>query len=274
MALDYKGPSPSEGSDDENVGLIIMDTNNCQRLMDDFEVNRSKTLTLLQGGWADPGGFAGSNNYLNQTRLQSLLTGTSNNPCVQRPTVISQASNYVANSQVGQPNGVAGLDENRKIPMAQLPSMGGGYLIGPFGCNSLVQQASAGSLSSGPKKFAEWAIQSSGGVNFQPLVFMQVNATTSLNFGRTIIEVRMSNGPSTTYSYANPLVAMGAGRSFYTGIQTVSVFPCGSANGLANTSYSPSYNIYLTAWVYDSGSGTSTINGTDVVVATAFLMRV
>lgn len=273
MVLDYRGLSPTEDSSDPNVGNLIMSTTTCQRIMDDFPSTKVKSLNLLQGGWTGPdGGFEGVSNYLTQPSLTSILNGTSNNPCIQRPAVATRVTSYVSNSQVGVAGGVAGLDSGLKVPLTQLPSMGSGYLIGPFGCNSVSQQASATTISNGPKKLAEWAIQSSGGTNFQPMVFMQANAKTSSNLGRTVIEVRMSNGPVSTYRYSDPLVATGTGRSFYTGIQPITVLPCGSANGLSNTSYTPNYNIYLSAWVYDSGIGTSTVNGTDIVVATAFLM--
>ena len=223
-------------------------------------------------------------NYLTQNSLNTILAGTSNNPCVISSAVATAVANFVTQAQVGLTGagGVASLDGNRKVPLSQLPSMGGGYLIGPYGCSSLMTVSATGSLPGGAFKLVEWAIGNPGGKNFQPLVFMQVNATTSTNLGRTVIEVRMSNGPATSYSYLNPLVATGTGRTFYTGYQTISVLPCGSSAGQSNSYYTVgastgSYtNLYLTAWVYDAGTSyisTTSINSTDVVLATAFLMQ-
>jgi len=283
MSLEYRGSRPPEDASDPNLGLLVLSTSDCQATMDSFPVTRAKTLNLLQGGWSDAvsTSFSGANNLLTQASLSSLLAG-SNNPCLRSSDVSAVVSNFLLNSSIGAKGGVASIDSTGKIPLSQLPSMGDGFIIGPFGYvySSTAQQVNANGpvASGGAQKLTEWAIGSPGGKNFQVMVFMQVNAATSTNLGRTVIEVRMSNGPATTYNTLNPLVATGTGRTFYTGYQPVTVLPCGSAQGQVSSYYPASNwsNLYLTAWVYDAGRqyiSTTTINSTDIVLGTAFLIQ-
>lgn len=298
VALNYLGIGPDSTPPDDpsyaaiwnaRKGTLPLTTTNCKGLIDAFDTTRDKTTSLMQLGWSDgSGGFTGTNNYLatsatgnpSQKTLQNLLeykNGVANR-CIQQADVEAQTTKYIATNQVGQTgNGpaVASLDANRLVPVSQLPSMGSGYLLGPFGV-SWSNGGSASTVTNGPFKFAEWAIQTNA-VNFQPLVYMVVNAQTDNPLGRTVIEVRISNGPTTLYSTSNPLVARGTGRSFFTGNQAIAVLPCAATNGQTGGSfYPPTYNTYLTAWLYDAGNGTSTISNatSSIITASAFLMRV
>lgn len=280
-------PDPSFQEEwDARKGYLPLTTTNCKGIIDSFSATRSKTTSLMQLGWSDEsGGFVGTNNYLatsatgnpSQKTLQNLLNYKNGvlNPCIQQANVSAETQKYIALSQVGSASGVAATDSNNKVPLEQLPSMGSGYLLGPYGI-SWSTDVSGVSTIANAKRFAEWAIQTNP-VNFRPLVYMIVNTQTDNKLGRPVIEVRMSNGPTTLYSTSNPLVAMGTGRSFYTGTQAIAVMPCASANGqVGGGFFSPTYNTYLTAWLYDAGTGNSSITNvkSSVITATAFLMRV
>jgi hypothetical protein len=286
-ALNYLGIGPTTNAANPKNGFLVLDAANFQSVMTNLPVTRSKTITLIQSGWTDgTGGFIGSNNYLtnstvstDQRTLQNILSYKSNvlNPVIQQSQLQAESVKYITNASVGAASGVASTDASNYVPVAQLPSMGSGYLIGPFGIGiNAAFDGSATTISNGPRKIAEWAIGVNP-INFQPLVFMLVNATTSDNLGRTVIEVRISDGPASAYSTSNPLVSMGTGRSFYTGLQPIIVLPCAPANGrTGSTAYPPTYNTYLTAWLYDAGAGTSTVPSAVVpgISGTAFLMRV
>lgn len=282
--LNYLGIDPNSDAQNPNNEFIPLTTTSCKGIIDAFPTTRIITNALLQEGWTGPGGFTGTNNYLatssnnsQQKTLQNLLSYKNNvlNPCVQSSAVLTETSKYISNSQRGAANGVASTDANNKVPLEQLPSMGSGYLLGPFG-TSWIGSGTASSIANGPLKFAEWAIQTNA-INFYPHAYMIINTQTDSHLGRPVIEVRLSNGPATTYSNLHPLIAMGTGRSYYTGIQTIAVLPCPRVNGQVGGSfYSPSYNTYLTAWLYDSGNGNTSIGSaaSSVIVASAFLMRV
>lgn len=284
-ALNYRGIGPTTDAANPKNGFLVLDAANFQSLMTNLPVTRSKTITLIQSGWTDgSGGFIGSNSYLtnstvstDQRTLENIKSFKNNvpNPVIQQSQLQAESVKYITNASVGAASGVASTDASNYVPVAQLPSMGSGYLIGPFGI-STAASGSATTIFSGPFKIAEWVIGVNP-INFQPLVFMHVNATTSDNLGRTVIEVRISNGPATTYSTSNPLVAMGTGRSFYTGLQPITVLPCAPASGrTGSTAYPPTHNTYLTAWLYNAGAGTSTVPNAVApgISGTAFLVRV
>lgn len=283
-ALNYIGIGPGADASNPKNGFLVLDAVNCQNLLDQLPVTKSKTITLIQGGWSDSGGFAGTNNYLtnstvntDQKTLANILAYKNNilNPCIQQSALKAESDKYIANSSKGVSGGVAGTDASNYVPLTQLPSMGSGYLLGPFGL-SKSYSGTATTIFNGPLKIAEWEIGPND-INFQPLVFMIVNAKTDINQGRTVIEVRISNGPATAYNSSHPLVAIGTGRSFYTDLQSIAVLPCAPASGrTGSAAFPPSYNTYLTAWLYDAGTGTSSLtNATgSIISATAFLMRV
>jgi hypothetical protein len=269
----------------DKKGLVVVASATYQDMVQSFPVTRNKTATLIQEGWSDStNGFLGVKNFINNAGLQGLLAfrGQANNPCIQISEARNRLSGYIKKSNIGLTttdySGVAGLGPDKKVPLQQLPSMGSGYLLGPYGAVMTPGGVEASSITSGqgPQKIAEWPIQSSGGVAFQPMVYMIVNAKTDNILGRPVIEVKISDGQALAYSSMYPTVAVATGRTSYTDIQTMVVLPSTSIVGQTNSSYSPNQNIYLTAWLYDSGVGTSSIEntGSSILVATAFLMRV
>lgn len=173
----------------------------------------------------------------------------------------------VATASKGVANGVATLDGSGLIPLSQFPAIGAGYVVGPFGPTATF--AATGATTT-PVKIADWNIGNQG-ITFQPLVFAAVMATAS-NFGRPVIEIRMSNG-SAAYSFQT-LVALGAGRSNYNDEQSVVAWPAPGNPGQTGVSnFPPTTNIWLSAWIYDpTGNGVSTTTQS-MVSGSIFLIR-
>lgn len=173
----------------------------------------------------------------------------------------------VPNTALGAASGVATLDTNTLIPLSQFPAIGAGYAVGPFGPTATF---AATGVTTTPVKIADWDIGAQG-VSFQPVVFASV-MTTASNFGRPVIEIRMSDG-SATYTFQT-LVALGFGRSNYNDEQAVVVWPAPGNPGQTGTShFSPTMNIWLSAWLYDpTGNGVSA-TAQSIVSGSVFLIR-
>jgi len=172
----------------------------------------------------------------------------------------------VPKSVKGQPNGVANLDADGKIPVDQIPALGAGYIYGPYGPTS----TAVGSTSNTPLKIAEWLI----GVppfSFQPLVFGYVIAQSPL--GRPVIEVRMSNGSAPYASQTR--IGIGVGRSLYVDAQPIPIIGAPATVNQVGSSpdWPASTNIVATAWLWDRDSQTSTVISNAVFSAAIFLMR-
>lgn len=166
----------------------------------------------------------------------------------------------------GQPNGVASLDDNGKIPVSQIPALGSGYLSGPFG-PTVVYAVSA---SNTPLKIAEWEIGVESFV-FQPLAFATV-LVSSPSSGRPVVEIRMSDGQQPYESQTR--IGIGMGYGSYVDTQPVAVVPAAASTGQSGTAadWPGSTDIWATAWLYDL-SQTSTVAADGVFSASIFLMR-
>lgn len=183
------------------------------------------------------------------------------------PSYYQERDSYnVQKSAKGQPNGVASLDAEGKIPVDQIPALGAGYIYGPFGPTS----TAVGSTSNTPLKIAEWQI----GVQpftFQPLVFGCVVAQSLL--GRSVIEVRMSNGSGPYASQTR--IGIGMGRSLYVDPQPIPIVSAPAAVNQVGSSadWPASTDIVATMWLWDKDSQTSTVTANAVYSAAIFLMR-
>jgi hypothetical protein len=121
-------------------------------------------------------------------------------------------------------------------------------------------------------KIADWSIGPPG-VSFQPLVFMTA-IVSAVNGGRPVIEVRMSAGAAT---YTNQtLVARGVGRNNWNDGQAIAVLPMPAAvghTGAAGSGFAPTFNLWLSAWLYDANSESVTINTNNIANTGCFLVR-
>lgn len=174
----------------------------------------------------------------------------------------------VATTAKGAANGVASLDSSGKVPAAQIPTLGSGYVQGPYGPTATF----TGTTTATPLKIADWNI---GVVSLaqRPLVFMQCFVTGLV--AHPVIEVRIANTTSSPAYGSTTLVAQGLGRGLYNDYHAVAVVPCPDSTGQTYSNLSTTYNIWLTAWLYDLSGNTGgvTISSGGVVSGAALILR-
>ncbi len=187
---------------------------------------------------------------------------------IQTSYLTLQETPLILNSQVGAKGGIVPLGSNSVIPSQFVPSLGVGYVLGPFGPTATY----TATTGAGPVKIADWNIGAPG-VVFQPIVFMGVMAAASSG-GRPVIEVRMSAGPAT---YINQtLVARGVGRNNWNDKQAITVLPAPSSaghSGVAGSDYPTTFGVFLTAWLFDANSEQVSVNSNDIATASCWFMR-
>lgn len=172
----------------------------------------------------------------------------------------------VPTSSVGQPNGVASLSGG-KIPTAQIPVLGAGYLRGPFGPTSITAVNNAATT---PVKVADFTIGVQN-VGFHALAYATV-AVDSKPGGRPILEMRLSNG-SAVYG-SQTLIAQGVGRPMFDGRQIVAITPASDTTGASAPAHWPgSTNIVVSLWAYSTSSTPITVGSASVISAVVFLSR-
>lgn len=162
--------------------------------------------------------------------------------------------------------GVASLDSAGRVPAAQMPVLGAGYIQGPYGITAF----SPGNTSNTPLRIADWNIGAVS-LSFQPLVFMQCFVLGLMS--HPIIEVRIANSSSAVSYASSTLVAQGEGRGLYNDYHSVVVLPVPDTTGSTPTNLGPSYNVWLSAWLYDLNSQNATISAGGIATAAAFLLR-
>lgn len=172
----------------------------------------------------------------------------------------------VPNTAVGAVNGVASLDSGTKIPLAQIPAAGAGFLKGPWGPTTVT----TGSTTTTPLKIASFNIGVQS-LAFRPLVYVSalINVTAD---GRPILEARISDGTPANYA-ATTLVATGVGREKFNDQQAVAVVPDGGTGASGSGSYSTSYNTWITLWLFDSFGSSVSLGASGLISAAVFLLR-
>jgi hypothetical protein len=200
--------------------------------------------------------------YASQTYVNTALGAYA-----QTAALTAAESLLIPSSLVGTPGGVAPLNSSGVIPTQYVPSLGAGYCLGPYGVTST---ASASAVGTVPVKIADWNIGAPG-TSFVPMVFMCVLASAA-NGGRPVVEVRVSSGQQ---PYANQtLVARGVGRNNWNDLQAITVLPVPSNTGLSGGSgFSPSYNLWLSAWLYDANSQSVSVLTNGIMSTAAYLVR-
>ncbi len=168
----------------------------------------------------------------------------------------------------GAPDGAATLDGAGDVLLEQLPVIGAGYILGPYGTTATATGTSEGG---DPMKVAEWNIGAPS-LACRPAVFMSV-FLTSEGGAHPVLEVRIANSTTAPTYAASTLLAMGEGHTLYDDYQAVSVVPVPDTTGSTPSNLPTSYNIYLTAWVYDLNGYDVTLTGGNIAVASAWLVR-
>lgn len=243
--LNYVGPEPS-------IGIELINRGQGTDIINNAIPNRSATTAAVE---------ATANTYASKDYID-LADGNYTTVDYYQNKI---GLNVYAN-QVGQPNGVASL-VGGKIPIAQVPVLGSGYLKGPFGPTTTATSPTAGTT---PVKVADFTIGVQS-VAFQPLAYATVAVDTKPG-GRPILEMRLSNG---TANYGSQtLIAQGIGRPIYDGRQIVCVTPASdTTNAQSPSSWPGNTNIIVSLWAYSSSSVPITISSSAVLSAVVFLLR-
>jgi hypothetical protein len=216
------------------------------------------------------GGTGGPYIVTLSTSVTSVLSATSS---LTTGTVTVNQSPLIPSGWKG--NYVAPLGSGGVIPSQYVPSLGQGYMLGPFGTTAIYGMQPGTYTGATPVRIADWNIGSQG-MNFQPMAFMNLVAS-AINGGRPCVEILMSNGAPASYSAAgNTLIARGVGRNAWNDLQGIPVVPVPASPGHAGsvgTGYLPSYNIWLSAWIHDLNSqGVNVVTGS-IFSGVAFLIR-
>lgn len=212
-------------------------------------------LAALTGG--------SSPTYASQTAVTTLAASFA-----QTTYVTSRDALNIPLSTVGATSGVAALDSGGKVPLAQMPVIGAGYLRGPFGPTAL----SYGTASATPIKIADWQIGTQG-LPFRALAFMSLFVTSAM--GRPVVEVRLANaGAAVPYGSGDTLIARGVGRWLYNDYHALNVSPVPDAAGESFSTMSLSTNIWVSAWLYDlNNRSVSVSNAQNIPSAAVYLLR-
>jgi hypothetical protein len=174
---------------------------------------------------------------------------------------------------IGSYYGTASLNSSTKVPLAQLPNVGAGYLVGPWGPTAVIAPVSTGST---PVKIADWNLGLPS-VAFRPLVFFSAFITATVTTAQPVIEIRIAN-TVTAPSYASTtLIALGEGRVGYADFHAIACLPAPNTTGQTPSLLPTSYEVWISAWLYDaagSGSNSVTLNAAgNIANAAVFYLR-
>lgn len=223
--------------------------------------NRLQARTILTSGAV--------NRSVVTTQINDAVAAHASKTYIDTQDALFQLPSYYATrdalnipiSSVGQPNGVAYLDAGTgKVPLAQMPALGQGYLLGPYGPTAVLS-ATAGSTW---VKIADFNIGAVG-MTFTPLVYGTVVATSAALGGRTVIEARISSG-SAVYA-STTLIGRGTGRDFYVNKQAIPISPSGAPGTFNGT-----YNTWVSLWVKDLTQSTD-VASEGILSASVWLLR-
>jgi hypothetical protein len=168
------------------------------------------------------------------------------------------------------------------VPLAQMPNLGVGYISGGWGptATNLGTSEPSTTLSiSTPLKIADWDIGLAN-VSFQPMVFLLAFAGGAAGTlgSQPVIEMWITNTVTAPTTYPPPggsiMIGQGVGRWGYSDSHAVVIFPAPSTTGQtqANTALlSPTYNVWVTAWMYDLNNVGVTISA--LASAAVYLLR-
>lgn len=254
--LNYVGPTPANSTDVVSGAT----TNSLIAAFSPNETSVQAQLTALVDNASNPNSYA-SLNYVNNQH--ALYTSPA--------AVASAIALLVPISTVSQPFGVASLDPSGYVPLAQMPNMGEGYLIGPWGPIDAPQ----GSTGSTPLLIGDWNIGVAN-MQFRPLMFLLAYVYPSVIGAQPVIEVRIANTTSSpAYAEAGTLVGSALGRYGYNDYHTVAMLPSPDTVAETPTLLGTNYNVWLTAWLYDLNGDSSTQSVTMGTLASgaAYLLR-
>ena len=247
-------------------------------------INKVNTDQQIQSAPVSQGAVQGQINTAISALASQTSVGAALNAYVLPGYVAAQDALLLPNANVGVPStpanttvtppipavtGVAPLDNNGDIPVANVPVLGASYLLGPYGPTATY----TASATSTPIKIADWNIGPVG-ITFFPQVWMTL-FSKAVNLGRAVVEVWMSSAQM-TYGQGT-LLSRGVARSFWNDYSPVVVQPVPASTGLTpgttGMSFSPTYPVWITAWLFDSNSQGVTVAANNIASAGAWFTR-
>jgi hypothetical protein len=163
--------------------------------------------------------------------------------------------------------GAASLNSSAQVPIAQMPVLGAGYLEGPWGATSTV----SGSTSNVPLRIADWDLGEAN-TSFRPIVFCQMFVSGVMS--HPIVEIKIANSTTAPAYSAMTLCGQGLGRGLYNDYGTLVTVPAPDTTSESYpTLFAPTYNVWITAWLWDLNSLGVTVASGDIVSTAAFLLR-
>lgn len=243
--LNYVGPAPTQGTEvlSQRQGIDLINA---------ATINRTGVTTQIESAVA--------------TRAGADYIDTADATFATVEYYQGRDALNVPQSAVGTASGVAGLVSG-KVPLAQLPVLGSGFIKGPFGPTTVNAVTSA---TTTPVKLAEFVIGNQS-IGFHPMSYALVAVDTTPG-GRPIVEMRMSNGAA-AYS-AQKLIGQGIGRTIYNGRQIVAVTPVWPTLGAASPEpWDVNTNIVASLYVYSSSAVSVQVGSASVLSAAVYLMR-
>jgi hypothetical protein len=243
--LTYVGPKPQQPND-------LLNKIQATQILGSAPVNRTGVSSQIH---TQATTVYASKSYIDQQDATYALASYA----------VTQDNLNIADASVGTAQGVASLDASGKIPLDEMPALGAGLLLGPFGPTTSVTRRQAGQS---PLDFCDFNIGIQH-IPFQPLVYASVVATPAVG-GRTVIEARISNGPA-AYA-AQTLVARGQGPTNYPSARPIPLIPVPTGPGKTPGTFPATMNIFISLYVYDLYQS-STVETTAVASASVYLLR-
>jgi hypothetical protein len=259
VGLNYVGPTPQAPSDITNKLATTTTLNQAPTSQSWVSGQVASLVTSNYMAKSGTGPTFASPTYA--TAQKALLV----------PSSAAGAVNQVAGvntALTGSYYGVATLDGAGRIPVAQVPVSGSGYILGPFGPTA----TGSGVTNATPIKVADWHI---GTANYQFRVWVYLQAMVTALMGHPIIEIRMANSATAPASYATAgtLVALGEGRNLYNDYHPLATMPVPDTTSQTPSLLPTNYNIWLSAWLYDQNGQSVELDAGSIYNAAAYLVR-
>lgn len=216
------------------------------------------------------------------------VTGPDGTRYADQAYMQQQDNLYFPTSAKGVPGGLALLDSTGRVPASICPTLGTGYLKGPWGH----QQAFLGSSTNGYKqRIASWTTTSGVGYPGVTAYKCQILAWASVavksSQGRPVVDIRLG-GPADDNNYgAQVLIARGVGTLYYDDWQVVTVQPCAdseqytagripqpAASGQAGGYIDANFDVRLTMWLYDEVGTSQLTDLTHIAATSAWVQKV
>jgi hypothetical protein len=179
---------------------------------------------------------------------------------------VSWLANQTVTGTPGTLYGAATLDATSRVPLNQTPVAGGGYVRGPWGPTTVA----TGTTAATPLRIADWNIGVAN-VQFRPWAFLSAFVTSAS--GQPVIEIRMSDSTIAPAFASMTPIAQGVGRNLFNDYHAITVIPAPDTTGVTPSLLPTTYNVWMTAWLWDLNATSVTISTGGVASGAACLLR-